>query len=171
MSNDGPVPSTEDKQAEVDTEAWLEALSHQQRDCYQRQETTLASYAKLGTLKKAAALAGISRETHRNWESQDTLGYRQRFRDAHAEFVESQESLLYTLNEGLVPGQNVTGLLATLNANHPDKWRGNQQTVVVEDSVLQALASLQALDAETRKQLPAAKVVEGEATVEKFPWE
>ena len=64
-----------------------------------------------------------------------------------------------------------TLLIALNNANNPDKWRGNQASIVVEDSVLQALTSLQALDAATRAPLPAPDVVEGEAVVEKLPWE
>ena len=158
--------STEDKQT-----AYLDTLTHGERETYTRQASLLAIYGKYGTVKRAAEMAGVHRDSHRRWESDDVLGYRQRFRDAHATFVEGQEELLYALNAGLVPGQNVTGLLATLNANHPDKWRGNQQTLVVEDSVLQALASLQKLDAETRAQLPEPKVVEGSGTVEKLPWE
>ena len=154
---------------EAQQTAYLDSLTHLERAMYQRQEALLTVYARYGTVKRAAQMSGVNRESHRRWEADDVLGYRQRFRDCHAHFVESQEELLYALNEGLQPGQNVTGLLATLNANHPDKWRGNQQTLVVEDSVLQALASLQALDAETRA-LPAPSVVEG-AVTERLPWE
>jgi predicted exporter len=130
------------------------------------------AYGHHGQVTKACKEAHVGRETVRQWEMVDASGFRQQLRDAQEVYREYLESL--ALQRVLNPEGNRgsdTLLIALNNANNPDKWRGNQQTLVVEDSVLQALASLQKLDAETRAQLPEPRVVEGSGTVEKLPWE
>ena len=137
------------------------------------QETFCNAYGKLGSITKAVAVAGVSRETVRQWEQNDAHGFRQQLRDAQATYRDMLESM--ALDRVQNPEGNRgsdTLLIALNNANNPDKWKGNQASIVVEDSVLQALASLQKLDTETRAQLPEPKTVEGSIVeVEKLPWE
>jgi len=142
------------------------------RSVDQRQADFCAALGKLGSITKAASLAGVSRETIRLWERDDRSGFRQKLRDAHATYADMLESMALERVQNPEGNRGSDTLLIALNnANNPDKWRGNQASLVVEDSVLQALTSLQALDAATRAPLPAPDVVEGEAVVEKLPWE
>ena len=139
-------------------------------------ETRMAAFCEAyghhGQVTKAAKEARVGRETVRQWEMADAYGFRQQLRDAQEVYREYLEGL--ALTRVLHPEGNRgsdTLLIALNNANNPDKWKGNQASIVVEDSVLQALASLQKLDAETRAQLPEPNTVEGKAVVEKLPWE
>ena len=135
-----------------------------------KQTEFLTVYGRTGQITKASLIAGISRETVRVWERDDTYGFRQHLRDAQVVYQDYLEGLALSRVENPEGNRGSDTLLIALNnANNPDKWRGNQASIVVEDSVLQALASLQALDAETRA-LPAPSVVEG-AVTERLPWE
>lgn len=130
------------------------------------------AFGKLGSVTKATAVAGVSRETVRNWEREDRFGFRQQLRDAQATYMDMLESM--ALDRVKSPEGNRgsdTLLIALNNANNPDKWRGNQASIVVEDSVLQALMALQQQGAAIREQLPEPKVVEGQVVEEKLPWE
>ena len=139
----------------------------------QRQQSFLEVYGKTGQITKASHLAAVSRETVRVWEREDTNGFRQQLRDAQAVYQDYLEGLALQRVENPEGNRGSDTLLIALNnANNPDKWKGNQASIVVEDSVLQALASLQKLDAETRAQLPEPKTVEGSIVeVDKLPWE
>ena len=141
------------------------------RSVDQRQADFCAALGKLGSITKAASLAGVSRETIRLWERDDRSGFRQKLRDAHATYADMLESMALERVQNPEGNRGSDTLLIALNNANSEKWKGNQVSVVVEDSVLQALTSLQALDAATRATLPAPDVVEGEAVVEKLPWE
>jgi len=141
------------------------------RSVDQRQADFCAALGKLGSITKAASLAGVSRETIRLWERDDRSGFRQKLRDAHATYADMLESMALERVQNPEGNRGSDTLLIALNNANSEKWKGNQVSVVVEDSVLQALTSLQALDAATRAPLPAPDVVEGEAVVEKLPWE
>ena len=141
------------------------------RSVDQRQADFCEALGKLGSITKAASLAGVSRETIRLWERDDRSGFRQKLRDAHATYADMLESMALERVQNPEGNRGSDTLLIALNNANSEKWKGNQVSVVVEDSVLQALTSLQALDAATRATLPAPEVVEGEAVVEKLPWE
>ena len=141
------------------------------RSVDQRQRDFCEALGKLGSITKAASLAGVSRETIRLWERDDRSGFRQKLRDAHATYADMLESMALERVQNPEGNRGSDTLLIALNNANSEKWKGNQVSVVVEDSVLQALTSLQALDAATRATLPAPAVVEGEAVVEKLPWE
>ena len=141
------------------------------RSVDQRQSDFCEALGKLGSITKAASLAGVSRETIRLWERDDRSGFRQKLRDAHATYADMLESMALERVQNPEGNRGSDTLLIALNNANSEKWKGNQVSVVVEDSVLQALTSLQALDAATRAPLPAPDVVEGEAVVEKLPWE
>ena len=141
------------------------------RSVDQRQADFCEALGKLGSITKAAFLAGVSRETIRLWERDDRSGFRQKLRDAHATYADMLESMALERVQNPEGNRGSDTLLIALNNANSEKWKGNQVSVVVEDSVLQALTSLQALDAATRAPLPAPDVVEGEAVVEKLPWE
>lgn len=141
------------------------------RSVDQRQADFCEALGKLGSITKAASLAGVSRETIRLWERDDRSGFRQKLRDAHATYADMLESMALERVQNPEGNRGSDTLLIALNNANSEKWKGNQVSVVVEDSVLQALTSLQALDAATRAPLPAPDVVEGEAVVEKLPWE
>ena len=141
------------------------------RSVDQRQSDFCEALGKLGSITKAASLAGVSRETIRLWERDDRSGFRQKLRDAHATYADMLESMALERVQNPEGNRGSDTLLIALNNANSEKWKGNQVSVVVEDSVLLALTSLQALDAATRATLPAPEVVEGEAVVEKLPWE
>jgi len=141
------------------------------RSVDQRQADFCEALGKLGSITKAASLAGVSRETIRLWERDDRSGFRQKLRDAQATYADMLESMALERVQNPEGNRGSDTLLIALNNANSEKWKGNQVSVVVEDSVLQALTSLQALDAATRATLPAPDVVEGEAVVEKLPWE
>jgi len=141
------------------------------RSVDQRQADFCEALGKLGSITKAASLAGVSRETIRLWERDDRSGFRQKLRDAQATYADMLESMALERVQNPEGNRGSDTLLIALNNANSEKWKGNQVSVVVEDSVLQALTSLQALDAATRAPLPAPDVVEGEAVVEKLPWE
>ena len=110
----------------------------------------------------------VCRRTVELWRSHDLLRFQERFLAAHEAFCDSQESILYTLNEGLKPGQVPTGLLATLNANRPLKWRPTMKVDVdIPNELIQQLRALQELGNQKRRatELQEGKIVGGEAKV------
>ena len=109
-----------------------------------RQDSFLDAYRKYGTQRKGCQVAGIHRDTVRRWVNENTLGFRQRFTDAHDDYVDSIEELLDTMNKGLKPGQTPIGILAQLNAERPDKWSRNVQvTHEVGREVMSTLKAIQ----------------------------
>lgn len=143
-------------------------------DMLRKMDKALEGYSKWGTILRAAEEAGVGRNTVTRWRKEDALGFEARFLDAHEAFCDRQEGIVYSLNEGLKPGQNPLSVLATLNANRPGKWRPNVPiTVDIPNETLKALQALQRQDAEGRaKELPEpdpSRVVEGKAKV--LPWE
>lgn len=137
-----------------------------------RQDAFLEAFRKHGTIRKGYTLAAISRETVRRWINEDVFGFAARYRDAHDDWVDSQEELLNKMNAGLKPGQTPIGLLASLNASRPDKWSRNVQvTHEVGQAVLATLQKIQ--EQQPAPSLPEAKpdkpwVIEGNCkTVEK----
>ena len=84
------------------------------RSVDQRQADFCAALGKLGSITKAASLAGVSRETIRLWERDDRSGFRQKLRDAHATYADMLESM--ALERVQNPEGNHFSELALFNA-------------------------------------------------------
>lgn len=135
-----------------------------------RQESFLDGYRKHGTIRKGCQLAAIHRDSVRRWRSEDIFGFNQRFTDAHDDFVDHVEGLLYGHVEQIKSGQNPLAYFSVLNANRPEKWRPNVKVQLeVPNEVIQQLRALQELGKQEPKGLPEPQTVEGKAEV--LPWE
>ena len=120
-----------------------------------RQAGFLASYSEMGTILRAAPIAGIHRTTVTWWAHEDHMGFNARFQAAKAHFVERLEDIAF--QRILRPdGKNRTGgdvlVITMLNAHAPEKYK--QNVVVVDETpkrVAAKLAELAKQDAEERK--------------------
>lgn len=147
----------------------VSAMELRQRQTWDKQEVFLATYAEMGSIRKAAPAAGVDRSTERLWRRHDVLGYARRFEDAVLEFREMLEDIALdrvkhpSLN-GRIGGDGALSHL--LNANHPDKFRDRPK---VDDDTQQKIAeALFAIAAQDRKRIAEwnkaqAKVIEGES--------
>lgn len=133
------------------------------------QDAFLVAFVELGTLTKAAQAVGISGETARLWNVNDTNGFRERLRAAQAGYADYLENL--ALERVKNPEGNRgsdTLLIALNNANNPDKWRGNNVTVEVSD---QLLSYMQKRQQEDSKALPPSEtIIEHVPKDEMPPW-
>jgi hypothetical protein len=106
------------------------------------------------------------------WKQHDLLRFQERFLAAHEAFCDSQESILYTLNDGLKPGQVPTRLLATLNANRPLKWRPTVKVDVdVPNELIQQIRKLQQLGSQAALEDGDSRdrIIDGDS--KPLPWE
>ena len=63
-------------------------------------------------------------------------------------------------------------MIAKLNAEDPDKWRGNSVKLELPDELRDFMQRRQGEDQEARKQMPAAgQVIEHETSDDPPPWE
>ena len=134
----------------------------------------LAGFRTGGTIKARLANVKVCRRTLELWKQHDLLRFRDRFLAAHQEFCDSQEQILYGLNEGPKPGQVPTGLLATLNANRPHKWGPDiRVTHEVLNELIQQLRKLQELSKEPEQSQATDsagdQVIDWEGRV--LPWD
>ena len=155
---------------ENEAEAWginLRDASHKLQKCWSEQERFLAAFRTGGTIKAGLSNVKVCRRTAELWKEHDLLRFRERFLAAHETFVDSQENILYALNEGLKPGQVPTGLLATLNANRSEKWR--QNVAVTHEVGREVMATLKKLQEQSQSELPEGDtrpgMVDGESRV------
>lgn len=84
----------------------------------------LASYAKLGRQNQAAVLANISPRTVRDWMQGDINRFKERYEDAHRDFVEHLEEIAMGRIEN--PGHGVGSdllLITLLNKSDPEHYR------------------------------------------------
>jgi len=158
---------------ESEAESWgfdLPNGSHLHQKIWSEQERFLAAYRTGGTIKAGLANVKVCRRTVELWKENNLLRFSERLNAAHETFCDSQEQILYTLNEGLKPGQVPTGLLATLNANRRGKWHPSVQvTHEADNELLKALRGVQQEARELREQRANdPNVVEGEVVL---PWE
>ena len=139
---------------------------------WETQGVLLVTYAKRGNPTVGCLAAGVSLRTHRRWLAEDTYGYRDRFRLAHAVYVDSLEGMV---GDRLGDPKGNRGsdvlLIARLNAEDPDKWRGNSIKLELPDELRDFMQRRQAEDQEARKALPVATVIEHQAADEPPPWE
>lgn len=103
------------------------------------QDAFLAAYSLCGKRYKAAEAVGITRRMHSEWMRKDPE-YPEKFREAHEEWLERvEEDARVWACEGVeeqhyengvlvkvVKKRNPTVLLAILNAELPEKYRGRQ---------------------------------------------
>jgi hypothetical protein len=99
------------------------SLPPRQLKAWKRQEEYLAAYAASNSETAGCNAAGITRRIVRLWRLENYLDFRQREIDAHSRFTDEMESHLAYLAFGTKPGQNVTPVLAILNAELPNKYR------------------------------------------------
>jgi hypothetical protein len=99
----------------------------------------------------------VCRRTVELWRQQNLLQFAERFQQAHEDFCDSQEEIVYKLNKELKPGQTPLSVLATLNVNRPSKWRPNVQ--VTHDLGQRVMSALQVAQQSDRDEA-VAEVVE-----------
>ena len=146
---------------EDEAAAWgldLRSASYLHQKIWAEQERFLAAFRDGGTIKAGLANVKVCRRTVELWRQQNLLQFAERFQQAHEDFCDSQEEIIYKLNKELKPGQTPLSVLATLNANRPAKWRPNVQ---VHDLGQRVMSALQA--AQQRDRDEAAAVVERES--------
>ena len=162
------APQEADYLVQDEAESWgldLSTFSTQEKMAWVEQEKFLDGYAKKGTIHHAVKGCSVVRRTVNLWKQNNYLRFAERFAEAHEAFCDSQEQILYTLNEGLKPGQVPTGLLATLNSNRPLKWRPNiAVTHGADNDLLKALRGVQ----QEARELREARVVDGQVVEEQL---
>ena len=147
---------------EDEAAAWgldLRKASYTHQKIWAEQERFLAAFRDGGTIKAGLANVKVCRRTLELWRQQNLLQFAERFQQAHEDFCDSQEEIVYKLNKELNSGQTPLSVLATLNANRPSKWRPNVQ--VTHDLGQRVMSALQA--AQQRDRDEAAAVVEGQS--------
>ena len=102
----------------------------------------------------------VCRRTVELCRQQNLLQFAERFQQAHEDFCDSQEEIVYKLNKELKPGQTPLSVLATLNANRPAKWRPNVQ--VTHDLGQRVMSALQAAQQRDRDEAAEINTVVGE---------
>ena len=142
------------------------------RQRWETQNVLLETYAKRGNPTAGCLAAGVSFRTHDRWLEGNVYGYRERFRLAHRVYIDSLEGMVGTRLEDPKGNRGSDVLLiARLNAEDPDKWRGNSVKLELPDELRDFMQRRQAEDQETRKALPVATVIEHQAADEPPPWE
>ena len=139
---------------------------------WQRQEVLLERYSKRGNVTAGCLAAGISYRTHTRWLEGNIYSYRERFRLAHRQYVDGLEEMVQDRLDS--PSGNRGSdvlLIARLNKEDPDAWRGNTVKIDLPD---QLLAYMQKRQAEDAKALPVgdeSRVIEHRPSDAKPPWE
>jgi hypothetical protein len=119
----------------------------QTKKLLQHQRDFLAHFATMGNDKRAAAEAGISRDTVLNWKRDDSQGFNARYALAQASFGQFLEGVAYDrimnpTNSGRT-GSDVL-LIFLLNGNMPDKYK--RDTRDIDDSAQRLLDRLRGAD-------------------------
>ena len=143
------------------------------RKRWEQQGWLLETYAKRGNPTAGCLAARVSLRSHNRWLQEDCYGYRERFRLAHKVYVDSLEGIV--VDRLSAPSGNRGGdllLIAKLNAEDPDKWRGNTVKMELPDELRDFMQRRQAEDQATRAALPATgEVIEHRPSDERPPWE
>ena len=115
----------------------------------ERCEGRPAAYAQAGSIKVAAAAAGVSRETADWWITKDYLGIKAHFQQAALTFRESLQDLAVerVRNPEKNRGSDIL-LLGLLNAHWPEKYRRNE--VQADETAKEILAELKRMARERR---------------------
>lgn len=128
----------------------INILSDSFRKTLDSQERFLLAFANLGTILRAAPVAGISRGLVQTWRNQDVLGFKLRFRNAQDAFGEKLEQRMFELLEKLESGQTPILLIFALKGWIKARY-GDQS--VVSDSESQVIhQSLKRLVDEARRK-------------------
>ena len=122
-----------------------------QRDMAKRKEIFLLAYEEHGTIRGAAAAAGISRDSYRRWHAED-MEFVRRLDDVKQSFAESLEEL--SLERVRNPDKNRGSdllLITLMNANMPSKYR--PQTGMSEDSAKELIIEWRRAAREVQKDV------------------
>lgn len=128
------------------------------RQRWENQGVLLVTYAKTGNATAGCLAADVTFRTHDRWLEGNVFGYRERFRLAHRVYRDSLEGIVSARLQN--PQGNRGGdilLIAKLNAEDPDKWRGNTTTLELSDEMRDFMQRRQAEDATARAALPESK--------------
>ena len=106
-----------------------------------RQQLFLDAIKEVGTLRKAAAAAKISRSTVAKWRADNTDGFRERFNEAMDDFADSLEAKMFELLGEMRVGHNPTLLIFALKALRPLKYR--DLTTVPDEHARELLRKLE----------------------------
>ena len=115
-------------------------------DTGMRQQLFLDAIKEVGTLRKAAAAAHISRSTVAKWRSENTDGFRERFNEAIDDFADSLEEKMFDLLAEMKVGHNPTLLIFALKALRPLKYR--ELTTVPDENARELLRKLEQFTAQ-----------------------
>lgn len=110
----------------------------QQKTMFASQERFLVEYRKFGTKSACARRARVHRSMLYDWENVDALGFRRRMRDAHEEYVNSQEELLQEIGE---EKKHPVAIIARLN-KESEEWN-RPQTLIIDERPQRVLDALQ----------------------------
>ena len=146
--------------------------SHTVQKVWTEQERFQDAFRTGGTIKAGLANVTVCRRTVELWKQHDLLRFQNQLLAAHQACCDSQELILYGLNEGPKPGRLPTGLLATLKANRPLKWRPTIKVAhKVPNELIQQLRQLQALGQQQPEESQDAdnQIVVGQGRV--LPWD
>ena len=169
MKREQPESATDSVAEDGD---FLSSLNTREKAQYERQQRFLSAYAKCGTVLSAAKAAGISRVAHFLWMKQDSLGFRDRFREAKDEFADKIEDAVFSIvldPVALRSGKFTLLALASLNAHRPEKWRPNQQSASDQDAGKELIAELRKAMKPQPKPVEAS-TGEGSAAEEAEQW-
>jgi len=139
------------------------STSIEKRRLWDRQEVFLAAFRETGRIFKAAEATGLTRWAHNHWVSGDVFGYRERLKNAHADWAESKVESRIDDRLDAPEGNRGSDVLLMLQAKAemPEKYR-EQVTVVDTSAIRESLDRLRDMGV---PRIDAPKVVEGTATV------
>ena len=154
----------------------LSDLTEAERRRFVRQDAVCTAFGSTGNITLSTATAGISTKTHDRWMTEDTFGYRGRFRSAEQAWSDRLGTMVLDRLENPSGGRGSDVLLiASKNAVDPN-WKGNTVTMELSDEMRDFMQRRQAEDATARAALPESNgvVVEPDGAPvgdEPPPWE
>ena len=88
-----------------------------------KQDAFLAAYSIAGSVRAAALAIDVPIGTAKYWIVQDTLGFKEKYKDAKEMFREYLQDLAVDRVQNQKPGDNPVLLITLLNAHWPEKYR------------------------------------------------
>ena len=153
-------------EADEETVALLASMTQAEHEKYERQELFLQGVAERGTITWGARRAGIGERTFHRWRDADLFGFCARYRDAKRRHVDYYEHMVEDRLDNPTGNRGSDVLLiAKMNKEDPDNWRGNNVTVEAGDEIMKMMIKLQQEAEEIRTARLQAPVVEGSSRV------
>ena len=128
-----------------------------QKNCYERQEIWLQTYAALGKRHQTCRDTGISIWAVQKWQQQDRYGFNQRLQNAHSQYVEQWVSDVIHARIRNPQGNRGSDILVMFEAKKLDPSYREDIKVSVDTSLRDHIQALKALAQLAKAPLPVAE--------------